>query len=558
MISQFCIDPNSTRAAYSLWAHVDAAAIRAGASGRARSAGFQPAVSPTSSRQACQQVRRASAFERPRVGNPRYSRLEACATTSVSRCSRYASNAVALVLGLLFLAGCAVGPNYSRPTVSNPVNWKETIVATNAPVLPTEWWTIFQDAELNALETEAVHANQDLKRATARVTEARALARVSKADLYPNIAANGAYSRNRLSENRANTAHLDSNFDDFSTSFDLHYELDVWGRVRRNVEASKADAGAAAADLEAVLLTLTADVARDYQSLRSLDNEKKVIETTVALRQDALRLQETRYKAGLVNEMDVSRARTELANVEAELQAVTRSRAEVEHALAVLCGQPPASFSVIAKTLNVIPPQVPAGLRSDLLQRRPDIVEAERNLQAANARIGVAKAAFFPVITLTGSAGYASVDLSTIVNWPSHVAAFGPSISVPVFQGGRNRANLKAAEARYDQNVATYRNSILKAFEEVEDSLSDLETLATQSEAVNRALVSARDTSTLATERYQKGLTSYLDVVDAQRAALDAERQQTQLNGQRAVSTILLAKALGGGWQSQGAAQGRN
>jgi outer membrane protein, multidrug efflux system len=299
-----------------------------------------------------------------------------------------------------------------------------------------------------------------------------------------------------------------------------------------------------------VLLTLTADVARNYQLLRSLDNEKLVIEATIALRRDTLRLQQTRFQAGLINEVDVTRAKTELANVEAELHAVVRSRAQIEHALAVLCGQPPARFTIAAKATSITPPEIPAGLPSELLQRRPDVVAAEHNLEAANARIGVAKAAFFPAIKLTSASGFASADLGTLVDWPSRFAQFGPSISVPVFQGGRNRANLQAAEARYEQNVATYRGQVLNAFRDVEDSLSDLSTLVSQGEAVNRALTSARDTVTLASERYQQGLSSYLDVVDAQRVALQAERQDAQLRGQRAVATILLAKALGGGWTS--------
>ncbi len=463
-----------------------------------------------------------------------------------------ASRIVALALGsLVLLAGCTVGPNFKRPAVAAPMGWKEAVVATNAPVLATAWWKIFNDAELDALEAQAVDANQDLKRALARVAEARAIARVSKADLYPSLTAGGAYSRRRQSENRDNVApKLES--DDFSSSFDLNYELDVWGRVRRNVEASKADAAAAATDLEVVLLTLTADVARNYQSLRSLDNEKAVIEATIALRLDAVRLQETRNQAGLINQVDVTRARTELANVEAELDAIRRSRAQVEHALAVLCGQAPANFAVAAKVTSIVPPVIPAGLPSELLQRRPDVVAAEHNLEAANARIGVVKAAFFPTIKLTGVAGLASADLGTFVEAPSRIWSLGPSVHLPIFEGGRNRANLKAAEARYEQHVAAYRGAVLNAFRDVEDSLSDLSTLAAQAEAISRALASARDTATLANERYQKGLTSYLDVVDAQRAALQAERQDTQLRGQRAVSTILLAKALGGGWEHQG------
>jgi len=477
--------------------------------------------------------------------------LRPCSASSRSEGGGGRQISIALALGsaTLLFAGCVVGPNYSRPTTVTAATWKEAAATTNAAVLPAEWWTIFNDAELNALEKQAIHANQDLKRAVARVTEARAIARVSKADLYPTISADQAYSNNRASENVASLPGQDQVYNYHSGSFDLNYELDVWGRVRRTIEASKADAAAVAADLEVVLLTLTADVARNYQLLRSLDNERLVIEATIALRKDTLQLQQTRNQAGLINEVDVTRARTELANVEAELHAVNRNRAQVEHALAVLCGEAPANFSVAAKATNVVPPEIPAGLPSSLLQRRPDVVKAEHELVAANAHIGVAKAAFFPTIKLTGATGLASTDLGDFLEWPSRVWSIGPSVHFPIFEGGRNAANLHATEARYEQNVAGYRSSVLNAFREVEDSLSDLSTLASQAEAVNRALVSARDTTSLANERYQQGLTSYLDVVDAQREALKAERLDAQLRGQRAVSTILLAKALGGGWE---------
>jgi outer membrane protein, multidrug efflux system len=466
------------------------------------------------------------------------------------RCwSERSAIALAFCVSVSLFAGCVVGPNYSRPTVMSPTTWKESKLATNSIVFPAEWWKIFNDTELDSLETQAVEANQDLKRAMARVTEARALARVSKSELFPNISAGGAYSRNRLSENRANAPLKDFESDDFSGSFDHSYELDIWGRVRRSVEAANAEAAAVATDLEVVLLTLTADVARNYYFIRSLDNERLVIEATIALRRDTVQLQETRNQAGLINEVDVTRARTELANVEAELHVITRLRAQIEHALAVLCGQPPANFKVATKESDIAPPEVPAGLPSELLQRRPDVLEAEQLLQASSARIGVAKAAFFPTIKLTSTAGLASADLGLLFNGASRVWSIGPSIHVPIFEGGRNNANLKAAESRYEQSVASYRGTILNAFREVEDALSDLTTLSSQSEAVNRALLSARDTAALANERYQRGLSSYLDVVDAQRIALQAERQQTQLHGQRAISTILLAKALGGGWE---------
>lgn len=458
---------------------------------------------------------------------------------------------VLLALGatLAILSGCAVGPSYSRPTVASPTTWKETMVATSTAVLPAKWWSIFNDAELDSLETQAVAANQDLRRAVARVAESRALARMSEADLYPTLSASGGHSINRVSENTANAPRRDFEHEEHYRQLELSYEIDVWGRVRRSIEASKAELAATETDMQVVLLTLTSDVALHYLLLRSLDREKQVTQSTIDLRRDTVKLQETRYRAGLINEVDVTRARTELANVEAELHSITRSRAQLEHALAILCGKAPAEFALAAASKNVVPPEIPAGLPSSLLERRPDVVVAEEKLRAECARIGVAEAAFFPTIKLTGYAGGATADFGTLLDWSSRFGALGPSVNFPIFEGGRNKANLNAAKARYEQSTAAYRGTVLNAFREVEDSLSDLSTLAAQHEAVSRAVKSARTTATLANERYQQGLTSYLDVVDAQRAALQAERTEVQLQGQRAVSTILLAKALGGGWE---------
>lgn len=458
---------------------------------------------------------------------------------------------ILLGLGVLLavVSGCAVGPNYSRPTVASPTTWKETGAVVPRAVLPPNWWSLFNETDLDALETQAVAANQDLRRAVARVAEARSLARISEADLYPTLSVGGGHSINRASENTANAPRRDFEYEDHYRQLELSYEVDAWGRVRRSIEAGKAELAATETDMQVVLLTLTADVARNYFLLCSLDREKQVTESTVALRRETVGLQETRSKAGLINEVDVTRARTELANVEAELHSITRSRAQLEHALAVLCGKAPAEFALPVTTQDVVPPEIPAGLPSALLERRPDIVVAEEKLHAECARIGVAKAAFFPTIKLTGYAGGATADFGTLLDWSSRFGSLGPSIHVPIFEGGRNQANLNAAKARYEQSTAAYRATVLNAFREVEDSLSDLSTFAAQSEAVGRAVASARTTAALAGERYQQGLTSYLDVVDAQRAALQAERTQVQLQGQRAVSTILLAKALGGGWE---------
>ncbi|MFO1498253.1 MAG: efflux transporter outer membrane subunit [Verrucomicrobiota bacterium] len=454
---------------------------------------------------------------------------------------------LALVFLSLAAAGCAVGPNYSRPATPAQAGWKESTATNNLAKLPSTWWQIFQDAQLSALERQAIDANQDLRRAVARLSEARAMARVSAAELYPSLSAGAAYSRERLSDHRGDLPFHNVETDDFSTSFDFNYELDVWGRVRRSVEASRADAAAAASDVEVVVLTLTADVARHYYQIRALDGERVVMESTVALRRDAVRLQQTRNQAGLINEADVARAKTELANVEAELHSILRARAQTEHAPAVLCGQPPTSLSIAP--LGHGParnPNGPSCLTPGATSRyRRSRTNAGSRFRAHRR----GQSSLLPHHQLTGAAGLASADLGTLVDWPSRMWSAGPSIHLPVFEGGRNRANLKAADARYEQSVASYRATILNAFREVEDALSDVGALAAQTEAVQRALLSARDTAALATERYQRGLSNYLDVVDAERIVLQAERQATQLLGQRAISTILLAKALGGGWE---------
>lgn len=458
----------------------------------------------------------------------------------------------ALVFAPLFIVtGCALGPDYSRPAVGTATAWKETEPAATpmqAVPLPAAWWQIFDDSDLNIIEAQVIAANQDLQRAAARVTEARALARLTEADLYPNLSFETASTRFRTSPNRAGTVPA-VQANDYSAKFDLSYELDFWGRVRRANESARARAAAIGADFHVAQLTLTADAARDYYQLRSLDAERAVVEATLALRRDAVRLQETRNQAGLINEAEVSRARTEAANVEAELHALTRGRARTEHALAVLCGKSPAEFSLAARTsASFALPTIPAGLPATLLQRRPDLAEAEHQLHAACADIGVAKADFFPRLSLTGSAGFASAELNSLTASDSRTWSIGPAVDLPIFDGGRNRANLAATEARYEESLASYRGAMLNAFREVEDALSDLGALSRQHDAVTRALAAARDTALLANERYEKGLSGYLDVVDAQRAALEAERLDTRLRAERTLSTILLAKSLGGGW----------
>jgi multidrug efflux system outer membrane protein len=452
-------------------------------------------------------------------------------------------------------AGMAVGPDYHRPAAppatqfadTTPGTWKE---ATPSDALARgDWWRVYEDPQLDDLERQAAGNNQDLKAAVARVTQAWALARDAKAEFFPSLSFDPAMERGRQSPNVLNPVRKEQG-NNYVVPLDLTYELDLWGRVRRLFEGANLDAQARLAAFENTLLVLKADVAQNYFALRTLDTERAILRTTLGLRRDALDLVNARYKGGAASELDVSRAETELHATEAELLATDRRRVEVEHTLAVLVGQPASDFAVKEAPLpaNALPPVIPAGLPGELLERRPDIAEAERTLAAANARIGVAKAAFFPVVRLTGVAGFESMDVDTLFNWESRVWSLGPSITLPIFQGGRNRANLQRSKAVFEENVANYRQRILVAFQEVQDGLTGARLLSQQAGAQERSLASARRTAEISNARYRAGLVSYLDVVDSERTALAAERESARLAGQRLVTSVQLIKALGGGW----------
>jgi multidrug efflux system outer membrane protein len=460
---------------------------------------------------------------------------------------------------LLVLAGCAVGPDYRRPaTTEAPAqykaealgSWKQGQPLDNVPKGP--WWEIFGDTNLNALEARAVSANQELKAAMARVDQARAVARVTRSELLPHLDFNPSYTRQRYSPN-ADPSFGSLTANSFSMPLDLSYEVDLWGRVRRGFESARADAEASLATFYNVLLTLQSDVAENYFTLRSMDAEIATVTGTVRLRQEQVRLVRSRFEGGIGSELDVARAETELATTEAEAAALQQRRDRMENAIAILAGQNPSNFKLapLSAAENLWDPQtpvVPAGLPSDLLERRPDVAAAERQLASANARIGVAKGAFFPVLTLTGSGGYLSGDVEDLFNWNSRTWSIGPSVSLPIFAGGRNRANLERARSVYDESVALYRQQVLVAFGDVEDSLSAIRHLADQAEAQSRAVTSAKRAASLAEDRYRSGIVAYIEVVDANRDELSAERANAQLAGERLIATVQLIKALGGGW----------
>jgi hydrophobe/amphiphile efflux-1 (HAE1) family protein/NodT family efflux transporter outer membrane factor (OMF) lipoprotein len=473
-----------------------------------------------------------------------------------------AGTVAVLILAVVGLTGCvSVGPDYARPTNSIPATAYKMLSATNEvgawkegqpldDVPKGAWWEIYGDKTLNDLQQRASVANQDLKAAVSRVEQARASARVARSEFLPTLDANPSARRERYSPNQ-DPSFGDITVNTFRAPLDLSYEVDFWGRVRRSFEGARADAQSLLAAMHGVSLTLHSDVAQNYFALRSLDAELATVQGQVGLRQELVRLADSRFQGGIGNELDIARANTELATTEAELAVLRRRRVELESALAILVGETPTSFKLpplAGVNWNPQPPVIPAGLPAELLERRPDVAQAERDLASANARIGMAKAAFFPVVRLTGSGGFVSGDIESLFNWESRIWSIGPTISLPIFAGGRNVANLNRSRAVYEEAVAKYRQRVLVAFGDVENSLAGVQFLAAQSAAQDRAVASATRAAELATERYRAGIVSFLDVVDANRGTLAAQRSQAQLAGQKLIASVQLIKALGGGW----------
>jgi NodT family efflux transporter outer membrane factor (OMF) lipoprotein len=459
------------------------------------------------------------------------------------------------VLSMLLLAGCTVGPNYRRPAAEVPATYKE--VGNWKPAQPNDqnlggnWWEIFQEPQLNALEAQVNVSNQNLKAAEAQYTQARALVRYYRADYFPTITGGASASRNRISQNRpASIVANGTTYNDFQIPFDLSYEVDVWGRVRRTVESYREQAQASAADLATVNLSMHAQLALDYFQARTLDAEEQLLNSTVTQYQQALDLIEGRYAGGLASDLEVQQAKTQLETTRAQAIDVGVARAQYEHAVAVLIGKPPADFSLAALPLTAPPPAIPAGLPSELLERRPDIAAAERRMASANAQIGVAKAAYYPVISLGASGGFESGAISTLLTGPSALWSVGGSAIAPIFDAGRRRANLDQAIAAYDQTVANYRETVLTGFQQVEDNLAALRILENEAQVQEKAVVAAQKYLELANTRYVGGVTSYLEVTTAQSAALSDEVTAVSILGRRMVDAVTLVQALGGGWNS--------
>ncbi|WP_043436494.1 efflux transporter outer membrane subunit [Cupriavidus sp. HPC(L)] len=472
---------------------------------------------------------------------------------------------LATLAAALVLAGCSLAPTYKVPETATMPAFKEAEaaqaegaqwkVATPAEGAERgQWWKLFGDAGLDRLIEAANSNNQDLAAAAARVKQARAFTGVAEADLYPQLSVGLDPTRSQPSA--ASLGLPDGTPVSPRTVLRARaiasYELDLFGRVADSVRAARAE-GEAAEDLfRSVQLTLQADVAQAYFTLRTLDAERQLLRATIALREDAVRLLKRRFDAGETTDLDPARAEAELGTARADLADVERRRANQEHALAVLTGVPPAQFALAERPFDAAPVAIPAGLPSELLERRPDIAQAERLMAAANARIGVAKSAFFPRISLTGVFGFESSELSNLFRWSSRAWLLGPligsTIAAPIFDGGRNRANLAAARAQHEEAVAAYRQTVLVAFREVEDGLADVRWLSQQASALDSALAGARRAQRISRSRYDAGAVDYLTVIDADRTVLQSQRAANQVAGLRAAATVALVRSLGGGW----------
>ena len=462
---------------------------------------------------------------------------------------------VSVFVSLVLLAACgALGPNYQKPRTSFTDNWKEATAANKGALQLTEkWWEVYGDTQLNELEQDSLKGNYSLQAAAARVQQARAVARVTDADFYPAVNFDPDASRNRQSANRPvqpGSTVRDYTSNRFRVPLDASYEIDFWGKMKRASESAVARAQAAQNAYQTIALSLTGDVAQNYFAIRTLDAERAILRDNIVVRKRGLELVRSRYRGGITSELDVTRAEAELAAIEAESIGLGRRRAELENAIAVLLGKSATEFKLAESPLATALPTIPAGVPSELLQRRPDVAEAERLLAARNAEIGVAKAAFFPTIRLTGQAGFESADLADIVRLSSRIWTAGIGVVLPVFEGGRNKANLERVKAVYDENLAQYQGRVLVAFQEVETALAGLRILSEQSEPQARAVTSAQKSSQISNSRYKAGLVTYLEVVDSERTVLANQRLATQLAGQRLVTSIALIKALGGGWQN--------
>jgi multidrug efflux system outer membrane protein len=468
----------------------------------------------------------------------------------------HATSEVIIGVVAMLLSGCIVGPNYHPRSAPVAPAFTEPVPAVASPTGPSaiayrDWWKIYRDPKLDDLENKADAANRDIRIAIAHVDEAAAATRFARSFLLPTVSGQPSISRNREAQDRPNNGETDeraATYNDIQLPLVAGYEVDAWGRVRRSIESARATQQASEADLRFVRLSIETTVAVDYFTLRASDQELGILATMIVDFTKSLALIDSRFHHGLNSDLDVEQAKTILDETKAQEQALQIQREQLEHAIAVLLGRTVEGFSLPSQPSNPLPPDIPAGLPSDLLERRPDIAEADRYVAAATAQIGIAKAAYFPQVSLTGVAGYESTNAVSLLNWQNTLATLGASAVAPIFTGGRLRAGVEQAQAVYRQSLAQYEKTVLVAYQEVEDQLAALHYLDSESQAEASAVSDARRTEEIALQRYKAGLVGYLDVVYAQQAVLTNEQIAAQISGQRLAASVVLIKALGGGW----------
>jgi NodT family efflux transporter outer membrane factor (OMF) lipoprotein len=474
--------------------------------------------------------------------------------------------------GIAFaLTACTVGPDYVKPTTEIPVSYKEAggwkMAEPKDHLIRGAWWKAFKDPELDALEEQVNVSNQSIAAAEAQFRQALALVRVTRAAYFPTVTTSPAFARSLRSSNSGSSTGSSttatsskpsaqtsttktSPVSDFLLPASVSWEPDIWGKVRRSVESSKASAQASAADLEATRLLMQTELAQDYFLLRSIDAQKQLLDATVTAYQKTLDLTNNRYASGIASKADVFVAETQLKSTQAQAIDLGVQRAQVEHAIAVLVGKPASLFSIPVIPLAAVPPPIPVGLPSDLLEQRPDIAAAERQMAAANAQIGVAIAAYYPTVTLSGAAGFEASTVANWLAWPSRFWAVGATVSQIIFEGGLRRAQTAQARAAYEATIASYRETVLTGFQEVEDNLAALRILEEENQVQDEAVKAARQSLAVAMNQYKAGIVSYLNVLVVQVIALNNEKTAIDIQGRRMIASVLLVKALGGGWNA--------
>jgi NodT family efflux transporter outer membrane factor (OMF) lipoprotein len=459
----------------------------------------------------------------------------------------------------LLSSACMIGPKYQRPSAPAPVTYKEPPppgwkeAQPNDGAIRGKWWEIYNEPALNALEEQVSISNQNVLAAEARFRQAKTLVRIARAGLFPTVTTSPSIVASQSPSNFTNTDLVSANSrvrELYALPFNFSYQADVWGNVRRSIAANSATAQSSAADLENARLLYQAELAQDYFELHGLDGEAQVLETAVKSYEEFLTLTKNRYDSGVASMGDVAQAETQLETTRAQLVDLAVQRAQLEHAIAILTGQPPSAVSVALAPIKSPPPPVPIGLPSALLERRPDIASSERLVAAANEQIGIAQVAFYPSLTLSASGGFESSSFVHWFDWPSRFWSVGPQLAQTLFEGGRRRALVDQTEAAYDVTVANYRQTVLTAFQQVEDNLSALRILAQEADVQDRAVRAAEESLTIATAQYRGGVVSYLQVITSQAIALQDQRAAIAILTRRMSASVLLIQALGGGWNA--------